>query len=186
MGAHILAIKDMAGLCKPYAAEQLVRDAQAGDRHPDPLPHARHQRRAGRRDSQGRRSRPRHRRRRHGPDVGPDLAAESELGRRGAAVHAARHGPRLREPAGDRPLLGSGPRVLRAVRDRHDGQHGRRLHQRDARRPVHEPVSAGPGRRPGRALARHLPHVRRRESALRRHRQGHARRRRPSATWRCF
>jgi pyruvate carboxylase len=25
MGAHILAIKDMAGLCKPYAAEQLVR-----------------------------------------------------------------------------------------------------------------------------------------------------------------
>jgi pyruvate carboxylase len=25
MGAHLLAIKDMAGLCKPYAAEQLVR-----------------------------------------------------------------------------------------------------------------------------------------------------------------
>ncbi len=25
MGAHILAIKDMAGLCKPYAAEKLVR-----------------------------------------------------------------------------------------------------------------------------------------------------------------
>ena len=25
MGAHMLAIKDMAGLCKPYAAEQLVR-----------------------------------------------------------------------------------------------------------------------------------------------------------------
>jgi pyruvate carboxylase len=25
MGAHVLAIKDMAGLCKPYAAEQLVR-----------------------------------------------------------------------------------------------------------------------------------------------------------------
>src|SRR5438552_15261558 len=24
MGAHILAIKDMAGLCKPYAAERLV------------------------------------------------------------------------------------------------------------------------------------------------------------------
>src|SRR6516165_617432 len=24
MGAHILAIKDMAGLCKPYAAEKLV------------------------------------------------------------------------------------------------------------------------------------------------------------------
>ena len=25
MGAHILGIKDMAGLCKPYAAEQLVK-----------------------------------------------------------------------------------------------------------------------------------------------------------------
>src|ERR1700743_222492 len=25
MGAHILAIKDMAGLCKPYAAEKLVK-----------------------------------------------------------------------------------------------------------------------------------------------------------------
>ena len=25
MGAHMLAIKDMAGLCKPYAAEKLVR-----------------------------------------------------------------------------------------------------------------------------------------------------------------
>src|SRR5262249_15981964 len=25
MGAHIVAIKDMAGLCKPYAAEQLVK-----------------------------------------------------------------------------------------------------------------------------------------------------------------
>ena len=44
MGAHILAIKDMAGLCKPYAAEKLVKALRAGDRHPDPLPHARHQR----------------------------------------------------------------------------------------------------------------------------------------------
>ena len=25
MGAHILAIKDMAGLCKPYAARELVK-----------------------------------------------------------------------------------------------------------------------------------------------------------------
>ena len=29
MGAHILAIKDMAGLCKPYAAERLVRALKA-------------------------------------------------------------------------------------------------------------------------------------------------------------
>ena len=25
MGAHILCIKDMAGLCRPYAAEKLVK-----------------------------------------------------------------------------------------------------------------------------------------------------------------
>ena len=25
MGAHLLAIKDMAGLCKPYAAEELIK-----------------------------------------------------------------------------------------------------------------------------------------------------------------
>ncbi len=25
MGAHLLAIKDMAGLCKPYAAEKLIK-----------------------------------------------------------------------------------------------------------------------------------------------------------------
>jgi pyruvate carboxylase len=42
MGAHILAIKDMAGLCKPYAAERLVKDAAGGDRYSDPFPHARH------------------------------------------------------------------------------------------------------------------------------------------------
>ena len=32
-GANLLAIKDMAGLCKPYAAQELVRGAQAGGRH---------------------------------------------------------------------------------------------------------------------------------------------------------
>ena len=44
MGAHILAIKDMAGLCKPYAAEKLVKALREEVGIPDPLPHARHQR----------------------------------------------------------------------------------------------------------------------------------------------
>ena len=26
MGAHVLAIKDMAGLCRPYAAEKLIKE----------------------------------------------------------------------------------------------------------------------------------------------------------------
>ena len=37
-GAHILGIKDMAGLCKPPAARAPDRGAESRDRHPDPLP----------------------------------------------------------------------------------------------------------------------------------------------------
>ena len=48
LGANLLAIKDMAGLCKPYAAQLLVQTLRAGDRHPDPLPHARLRRRPDR------------------------------------------------------------------------------------------------------------------------------------------
>ena len=43
-GAHMLGIKDMAGLCKPYAARALVR-AETGNRFADPFPHARFGRR---------------------------------------------------------------------------------------------------------------------------------------------
>ena len=46
MGTHILAIKDMAGLCKPYAAHAAGEGAARGSRRADPLPHARHQRRS--------------------------------------------------------------------------------------------------------------------------------------------
>ena len=56
MGAHVLAIKDMAGLCRPYAAEKLVKALRAGGRHPDPLPHARHQRHQRRLHAEGRRA----------------------------------------------------------------------------------------------------------------------------------
>ena len=48
LGANILAIKDMAGLCKPYAAQTLVQALQAGNRHPHPFPHARFRRRPDR------------------------------------------------------------------------------------------------------------------------------------------
>jgi pyruvate carboxylase len=44
MGAHILAIKDMAGLCKPYAAWKLVKTLKEEIGTADPFPHARHQR----------------------------------------------------------------------------------------------------------------------------------------------
>ena len=51
---------------------------------------------------------------------------------------------------------------------------GRGLRLRDAGRPVHQPLPAGQGARPGVALARGLQGVRRGQPALRRHRQGHA------------
>ena len=44
MGAHFLAIKDMAGLCRPYAAQRAGEGAEGGNRHPGSFPHARHQR----------------------------------------------------------------------------------------------------------------------------------------------
>ena len=44
MGAHILAIKDMAGLLQAVRGRQAGEGAARGDRHADPLPHARHQR----------------------------------------------------------------------------------------------------------------------------------------------
>ena len=43
MGTHVLGIKDMAGLCKPYAAYALVK-ALGGSRRSDSLPYARHER----------------------------------------------------------------------------------------------------------------------------------------------
>ena len=47
MGAHILAIKDMAGLCRPAAAQRTGEGAEGGGWHPDAFPHARHQRHRG-------------------------------------------------------------------------------------------------------------------------------------------
>ncbi len=46
MGTHILAIKDMAGLCKPYAALCAGEGAARRSGCADPLPHARHERRS--------------------------------------------------------------------------------------------------------------------------------------------
>ncbi len=44
MGAHFLAIKDMAGLCRPLRRVAAGQGAEGGNRHSDSFPHARHQR----------------------------------------------------------------------------------------------------------------------------------------------
>ncbi len=176
LGANLLAIKDMAGLCKPYAAELLVRTLR--QEIGIPIHFHTHDTPAARSAAMlhGGRGRRRHRRCRHGAAVGHDQPAEPELAGRGAALHRARHRPRRRARCKQiGRLLGRRARGYYApFETRHAGQHGRRLSQRNAGRAVHEPVPAGPGARAGDALARDLPHVRRGQPAVRRHRQGHA------------
>ena len=106
MGAHILAIKDMAGLCKPYAAEKLVKALREEVGIPDSFPHARHQRHQRGVDSEGGRSRRGRGRRRHRVDERHDQPAESELDRGGAGAHAARHRARSRRAQRSAPITG--------------------------------------------------------------------------------
>jgi hypothetical protein len=84
-GAHILGIKDMAGVCRPRAARELVKALKRGNRPADPLPHPRHQRHRRRQRAGGGRGRRRRRRRRARRHERPDLAAQPRLDRRGAA-----------------------------------------------------------------------------------------------------
>ncbi len=57
-GAHVIGIKDMAGLCRPRAAAHAGARAEGGGRPAGALPHARHQRhRGGERARRGRRGR---------------------------------------------------------------------------------------------------------------------------------
>jgi pyruvate carboxylase len=54
MGAHILAIKDMAGLLKPFAAAKLVKALKEEVGIPRPPPHPRHLRQRRSRPARGR------------------------------------------------------------------------------------------------------------------------------------
>ena len=174
MGAHMLAIKDMAGLCRPYAAEKLVKALRqeigipihfhthdtSGINAASVLKAAESRRARGRW--------------RHRVDERHHQPAESEFHRGRAGAHQARYRPRSRRAQPVRRLLGGGARVLRAVRHRPEERLGRSLPARDARRPIHQSQGAGRIHGPGRALARNRAHVRRGQPGVRRHRQGHA------------
>ena len=68
LGAHILSrSRTWPASASRTAAERLIKALRAGSRRPDPLPHPRHRRRPGRQRPAGRRSWPRHRRRRRAP-----------------------------------------------------------------------------------------------------------------------
>ena len=80
--------------------------AEAGNRHADPLPHARFRRRPDGVAADGGRGGRGHRRCGHGAAVRHDQPAELERPGRGAALHAARHRPGLRAAARRRPTTG--------------------------------------------------------------------------------
>ena len=84
-GAHIIGIKDMAGLLKPAAARILVDGAPPGDRPADPSPHPRHLGRVGGLGAGGGGGRRRRLRRGDRFHVGAHLAALPRLAGRGAA-----------------------------------------------------------------------------------------------------
>ena len=90
-GANLIAIKDMAGLCKPYAAEKLIEALR--EEVGVPIHFHTHDIGGAQAASvlKGGRGRARRRRRRHRVDVGPDLAAQPQRDRRVAPVHPARH-----------------------------------------------------------------------------------------------
>jgi len=88
--------------------------------------------------------------------------------------HAARHGHPLHDAREPRPVLRPTARALRALRVRHEVRHRPRLRQRDPRRPVLQPLRAVQVDGPLRALVRGAQHVPRRQHDARRRRQGDA------------
>ncbi len=159
-GAHMLAVKDMAGLCKPYAAATLVKALHEAVGIPIHF---------------------------HTHDTSAAaLASELEAARNGVSIvdaamapfsgppHPARHRPRPRAAAASGPVLVGRPRALHRLRVRHEGPRRRSLPPRDAGGAVHEPPRAGQGPRSCRPLGGCLPRLRRRQHAPRRHHQGDA------------
>jgi hypothetical protein len=143
MGAHFLAIKDMAGLCRPYAAQKLVKALKeevglpihfhthdtsgiaAASSSAPPTP-----------ASTSSTSRSPRCQRQH-------LAAEPQLHRRRPPAHAARHAARPRPRSTSSPTTGKPSAILHALRHRAEERLRRGLSPRDARRPVHQPQGAG-------------------------------------------
>ena len=174
-GAHILGIKDMAGLCQPRAAYTLVKALK--EEIGLPIHFHTH-------DTSGIAAASVLAAIDAGADA-VDGALDSMSGltsqpNLGSIVEALRHGPRdtgveRRESAHAVRLLGAGAALLRGVRERPALRRVRGLRARHARRPVHEPARAG-------ALARHRRHalagsgarLRAGERDVRRHRQGDA------------
>ena len=146
-GAHILAIKDMAGLLRPAAAEDPGHRAARAFRCAGSPAHPRHCRRAaghpaGRLRSRGRRS---------GCgdliDGGHHLTATGLSAGGGPGGHRARHRPGPGRSLGHGALLGNRARHLQPLRIRAAGTDRAGLSPQDPRWAALQPASAG--HRPG-------------------------------------
>ena len=173
-GAHIIAVKDMAGVMKPAAARALFKALR--EEIGAPLHFHTH-------DTSGlaaatvlaavEAGRRRHRRG-DGFALRPDLAALPRLARRGARPDRPRDRPRPRGDPPDLALLGGGALPVPRLRERPPLRRLGGLPARNAGRAVHQPEGAGARARPGKPLARGGARLCRGEPAVRRHRQGHA------------
>ena len=174
LGTHFLAIKDMAGLLKPYAAKKLVKALR--EAVGVPIHFHTH-------DSAGGQIASYLLAAEEGVDIVDcafaPLAGVTSQPSLNALVEAMRFTDRdtgldFDALARNRELLGRGAAAVRAVRDGAARQFRGGLSARDARRAVREPLPAGAVARRRRPLARSRPHVRRGQQAVRRHREGDA------------
>ena len=154
MGTHVLGIKDMAGLCKPYAAYALVKALR--EEVGVPIHFHTH-------DTSGINAGSILR----AADAGVDIADAALASMSGmtsqpslngivAALRNTERDTGLDQEALDElsRLLGGGARAVLPVRRRAEGAGPGRLSARDAGRPVHQSPAAGEESRAGRSLAR--------------------------------
>jgi hypothetical protein len=174
MGAHFLAIKDMAGLCKPAAASVLVKALK--EEIGIPIHFHTH-------DTSGIAAASVLSAAEAGVDIA-DLAIASMSGSTSqpnlnsiggrVAIHQARHRPRPRGAQRICGLLGTRARLLRAVRYRPEIRQRGGLSARDARRTIHQSQGTGRFDGFGASLAGNRANLRGGEPVVRRHCEGHA------------
>ncbi len=162
-GAHVLAIKDMAGLLRAPAARTLVPALRRAVRPAGAPAHPRHRRRPARHPARGDRGGRGRGGRAPRVDVGHHLPAGALGAGRDDRPHGA--GDRPRPAGGLRPgaVLGGDPPGVRAVRVGPAVADRPGLHPRDPRRSALQPPPAGDLARARREVRADRGHVRRRE-----------------------
>ena len=173
-GAHVLAIKDMAGLLRPGRGIRPRLGVPRPVRRSGARAHARHPGRPARHPARRFGGGGGCRRRGRRADVGHHQPAVAVVARRRPLAHRARHGPRPRRGVGPRAVLGGRAAPVPAVRVRAAGPDGPRVPPRDPRRSALEPAPAGDRARAVGGLRADRGHVRRRERHPRARAQGDA------------